>query len=140
VAEEEGEEVCTKHTDDVFGDRAGTWEVHPRYEILEVELESEEHFYLKDLGYKIHKVEGDRVWLKHPMYQEFSDEWVIIEELNMRVPKEYEEDFDTDGQDAMTKFMAQPPLTEGGFFENPHTITEAVNRDLPPLIAPVGSR
>ncbi|MBE0608035.1 MAG: hypothetical protein IH609_01505 [Dehalococcoidia bacterium] len=41
---------------------------------------------------------------------------------------------------ALTKYMAQPPLTECGFFENPHMITEAVNRDLSPLVASVGSR
>lgn len=79
----------SKLSDDIFGDRAATWEVHPRWE------------------------KG------HPMYQPLSDEWVIIEDLNVRVPKEFEEDFLHDGVDAMTKLMAQPPLTEGGFFENP---------------------
>jgi hypothetical protein len=56
----------------------------------------------------------------------------------VRVPKEFEEDFLNDGVDAMTKYMAQPPLTEGGFFENPHTITEAVNKRLQPIVAQVG--
>ena len=61
------------------------------------------------------------------MYQKHSDEWVIIEDLNVRVPREFQEDFESDGVDAMTKYMAQPPLTEGGFFENPVAIVEAVN-------------
>jgi len=97
-------------SDNIFGDRAATWDVHPRWE------------------------QG------HPMYQPSSDQWVVIEDLNVRVPKEFEEDFLHDGVDALTKYMAQPPLTEGGFFENPHMITEAVNRDLSPLVASVGSR
>lgn len=97
-------------SDNIFGDRAATWEVHPRWE------------------------QG------HPMYQASSDQWTVIEDLNVRVPKEFEEDFLHDGVDALTKYMAQPPLTEGGFFENPHMITEAVNRDLSPLVASVGSR
>ncbi len=45
----------------------------------------------------------------------------------MRVPKEFEEDFLHDCVDALTKYMAQPPLTEGG------------NSDLSPLVACVGS-
>jgi hypothetical protein len=131
---------CDKHSKDVFGDRAATWEVHPRYELIETELEGEEHFYLKSLGYKLERTEGDIAFLRHPMYQPFSDDWVIIEDLNVRVPVEFQEDFESEGVDAMTKFMAQPPLTEGGFFENPHTITEAINRDLPPLITTIGQR
>lgn len=94
----------------IYGDRAATWEVHPRWDP------------------------------EHPMYQPSSDRWVVIEDLNVRVPLEFKEDFESDGTDALTKYMAQPPLTVGGFFENPHTITEAVNRDLTPIIAAVGQR
>ena len=100
----------SKTNPNIYGDRGCTWEINPRWE------------------------KG------HPMYQAHSDQWVIIEDLNVRVPKEFEEDFTTDGTDAMTRYMAQPPLTEGGFFENPVTIKEAVNRDLQPIIAEVGLR
>ncbi len=40
-----------------------------------------------------------------------------------------------DGVDAMTKYMAKPPLTEGGFFENPHMIGEAVDKTMEKLVA-----
>ena len=76
----------------------------------------------------------------HPLYRVESDEFVIIEDLNIEVPAEMEEDFLTDGIDALTRYKAEPPLTEGGFFENPQTIAEAVDRSLSPIIASVGER
>jgi hypothetical protein len=97
-------------TSDNFGDRAATWEVHPRWEP------------------------------GHPMYQPESDKWIVIPDLNVRVPAEFKEDFENDGADALTKYMAQPPVTEGGFFENPHALTEAVNDKLPPLVTKVSER
>ena len=94
----------------IFGDRGATWEVNPRWE------------------------KG------HPLYQPTSDVWVTIEDLNIQVPQEFEEDFLADGIDALTRYKAEPPLTEGGFFENPHTITEAIDKNLQPIIASVGER
>jgi hypothetical protein len=88
----------------VFGDRAATWEVHPRWEP------------------------------GHPMYHEASNQFVVVDDLNVRVPIGLKEEFEEDGTDALTKYMCQPPLTEGGFFENPQAIVEAGNPDLPPLV------
>lgn len=100
----------SKDNPNIYGRRGATWEINPRFQ------------------------KG------HPMYRPESDEWVLIEDLNIRVPKEFEEDFLSDGVDAMTRYMAEPPLTEGGFFENPQTITESVNKRLQPIIAKVGER
>lgn len=94
----------------VYADRAATWEIHPRWE------------------------------LGHPMYQPTSDQFVIIEDLNVRVPKEFEEDFLHDGQLAKTQLMADPPPTEGAFFENPQALDEAVNPNLPKLLTTQGVR
>jgi hypothetical protein len=56
------------------------------------------------------------------------------------VPKEFEEDFLHDGQLAKTQLMADPPPTEGAFFENPQALDEAVNPNLPKLLTTVGVR
>ena len=68
----------------------------------------------------------------HPLFRDF--EWVTIEELNIRVPAPFEQDFIADATDAKTKYMCQPPPQEGGFFELPHKLDEAINADLPQLL------
>lgn len=124
----------------IYGDRATTWEVNPRWESFEVEGGSEEHEVLAAAHYKPIAMPNGMIKMQHPLYQPTSDEWVIIEDLNIEVPKEFQEDFENDGVDAMTRLMAQPPLTEGGFFENPHTITEAVDHTLQPIVSEIGER
>ena len=76
----------------------------------------------------------------HPLWTPEAEEFVLIEDLNIAVPKEFEEEFLSDGVDAMTRIMAPPPLTQGGFFENPHTINEAVDKGLPRVVVSVGER
>lgn len=71
---------------------------------------------------------------QHPLY--ISEmEWVVLEEFNLRVPKPFEKEFRKDPTEAKTKYMCDPPPQEGGFFEIPHKVTEAVNKDLPALVA-----
>lgn len=91
----------------IYADRAATWDIHPMFDP------------------------------EHPMYDEsVAKDWVTIEALNVTVPRVYEQDFLEDGIDALTKYMAEPPLTEGGFFENPDAINEAVadTEQLPTII------
>lgn len=76
----------------------------------------------------------------HPLWTPEAEKFVLIEDLNIAIPKEFEEELLSDGVDAMTRIMARPPLTQGGFFENPHTITEAVDRNLVPVVVSVGER
>jgi hypothetical protein len=68
---------------------------------------------------------------EHPLFEPF--EWVPVEELNIMIPAAFADDFAFDPVDARTKYMCEPPPQEGGFFELPHKIEEAVNRDLPEI-------
>lgn len=130
-----------KTNPNIYGDRGATWEINPRWEKLTVEEGSAAHRELVELKYwQVSRGDDGTVVMGHPLYQVASDEFVLIEDLNIDVPAEMEEDFLTDGIDALTRYKAEPPLTEGGFFENPHTIAEAVDHSLTPIVASVGER
>jgi len=64
----------------------------------------------------------------HPLYKDIP--WEVIEDLNLRVPAPYAQHFKKDPIDARTKYMADPPPQEDGFFEIPAKLSEAVNKDL----------
>jgi hypothetical protein len=69
----------------------------------------------------------------HPLFKP-DMEWVVLDELNLRIPAPFKDEFLRDPTDAKTKYMCDPPPQEGGFFEIPHKLEEAVNRDLPPIV------
>lgn len=71
----------------------------------------------------------------HPLFKNF--EWVVLEELNLRVPKPYAEEFLKDPTDCKTKYLCQPPPQAGGFFEIPKKLDECVNRELPEIVSTV---
>jgi hypothetical protein len=73
----------------------------------------------------------------HPFFKDYP--WVVIEDLNVRVPEIYARHFRRDPVDAQTKYMAQPPPQQDGFFEIPLKLTQAVNRDLPPAVVTKGT-
>ena len=69
----------------------------------------------------------------HPLFKNF--EWVTIEELNVRVPKPFVEEFLKDPTDCKTKYMCEPPPQVGGFFEIPMKLDQCVDRNLPQIVA-----
>ena len=69
----------------------------------------------------------------HPLFKNF--EWVTIEELNVRVPKPFVEEFLKDPTDCKTKYMCEPPPQVGGFFEIPMKLDQRVDRNLPQIVA-----
>ncbi|MGE0600118.1 MAG: hypothetical protein AB7J35_09365 [Dehalococcoidia bacterium] len=126
---------------DVYGSQAATWEVNPRFEKFTLRRDDPEYEELKP-HYLTVEEESDEevVTLAHPMWRRSSTEFVLIEDLNVEVPAEFQGDFEEDGADAMTRLMAKPPPTANGWFENPHTIVEAVNPHLPVIVAEPGIR
>lgn len=61
----------------------------------------------------------------HPFFKDYP--WVVIPDLNVRVPEIYAKHFQRDPVDAQTKYMAQPPPQEDGFFEIPLKLMQAVD-------------
>ncbi|MGE3074467.1 MAG: hypothetical protein AB7N24_14570 [Dehalococcoidia bacterium] len=144
----EGQEQAKAYTEglradppEIYGSRAATWEVNPRFEKFAIRRDDPEFQELK-AHYRIVEEESDATWvtLAHPHWRKSSTEMVLIEDLNVEVPKEFKTDFDADGADALTRLMAKPPPTANGWFENPHTIVEAVNKHLPVIVAESGIR
>ena len=74
----------------------------------------------------------------HPLFRDFP--WVTVEELNIQVPEPFADDFAFDALDARTKYMCEPPPQEGGFFELPHKVSDAVNPELPMMVHTKGVR
>lgn len=70
--------------------------------------------------------------INHPAYREIP--FVVLEDLNLRVPETYMKHFLKDPVDARTKYMADPPPQEDGFFDIPQRIYDSVNADIPPLV------
>ena len=69
----------------------------------------------------------------HPLFKNF--DWVTIDELNIRVPKPFVEEFIKDPTDCRTKYLCQPPPQVGGFFEIPHKLDECVDKELPDVVS-----
>jgi hypothetical protein len=76
----------------------------------------------------------------HPFYRHFR--WEVIDELNIRVPSPYADEFRTDPTESATKYLCQPPPQEHGFFEIPKKIDACVdkNRSLPVVTPDVITR
>jgi hypothetical protein len=68
----------------------------------------------------------------HPLFKDF--EWVVLEELNLRVPKPFAEEFVRDPTDCRTKYMCDPPPQIGGFFELPRKLDECIDPGLPGIL------
>lgn len=69
----------------------------------------------------------------HPFYKAIGFE--VLEDLNVRVPEPYVKQFRRDPIDARTKFMAEPPPQEDGFFDIPDKLHQCVNRSLPTAVS-----